>query len=162
MSGSQASDGGVLPLTSMTGFLLQRSGAMLLAQTERALESRGTRVRYCYVLAALNDTPDLSQHDLSETIGLDAGTLGTLIEEMKASGHVERRRSPKDKRRYVLNITSTGRGVLEVLLGDMQKIEREFLGNLSQAEAANLRNYLERALAGRWPEVIECGPIGQI
>ncbi|MFE4470985.1 MarR family winged helix-turn-helix transcriptional regulator [Leifsonia sp. NPDC056824] len=152
----------MLPLTSMTGFLLQKSGAILLAHAERALEARGTRVRHFYVLAALNDTPDLSQHDLSQMIGIDAGILGSLIDEMETDGHVERRRNPLDKRRYVVNITKLGRDVLVVLLDDMQKIEQEFLSSLSDSEAGNLRKYLERALAGRWPEVIECGSPGEI
>lgn len=145
-----------VPLTSMTGFLLQRSGAMLLAQTEQAMEARGTRVRYGYVLAALNDTPDMSQHDLAQTIGLDAGILGSLVDEMESAGHVARKRSPTDKRRYVIRITDDGRELLQVLLGDMREIERQFLRELTDEEAVNLRIYLDKVLGDRWPDAIRC------
>ena len=70
-------------------------------------------------------------------ISIDAGILGSLVDEMEAAGHVERRRNPQDKRRYVLNITPQGRDVLVVLLGDMQKIENDFLASLSDSEAGN-------------------------
>lgn len=145
-----------LGLTSMTGFLLLRAGQILLARAEASMESRGIRVRYCFILAAMADAPDVSQHDLSQAIGLDAGTLGQLVDEMQEKGHVERKRHPQDKRRYVLNLTDAGRKELATLMVHMREIEAEFLGCLSTSEQRSLHSMLERSLAGSWPEVFEC------
>lgn len=145
-----------LGLTSMTGFLLQRAGQVLLARAEAAMESRGIRVRNCYILAAMDEAPNISQHDLSQAIGLDAGTLGQLIDEMQDKGLVARERHPNDKRRYVLNLTASGRAELGSLMELMREIENEFLGALSTQEQQSLRSLLERSLSGSWPQVFEC------
>ncbi|WP_242553844.1 MarR family transcriptional regulator, partial [Streptomyces beijiangensis] len=60
------------------------------------------RSRYFFVLASLAGGPELSQQDLSRLLNLDPTTVVTVIDEMERNQHVERRRTPADRRRYNL------------------------------------------------------------
>ncbi|MEK8145195.1 MarR family winged helix-turn-helix transcriptional regulator [Streptomyces sp. M10(2022)] len=83
-----------------------------MEEAERALTTQGMRLRYFYVLAALDSDLSLSQQDLSRLLNLDPTTMVALIDEMESAGHVERRRNPSDRRRYILRLTEGGREAL--------------------------------------------------
>ncbi|MEC4017865.1 MarR family winged helix-turn-helix transcriptional regulator [Streptomyces sp. H27-D2] len=144
------------PLVRRTGYLLHKAGVLLMHEADRALESRGMRMRYFYVLAALEGGPSLSQQDLSGLLNLDPTTMVALIDEMESAGHVERRRNPADRRRYILDLTDAGR---EALLGAsraVEEVEQDFLSAVPAADRERLRDILGEVLADRWPSVISC------
>jgi MarR family transcriptional regulator, lower aerobic nicotinate degradation pathway regulator len=143
-------------LLSLTGFLLQRAGVLLLHEVEAKLTEHGLRVRYFYVLAALDGPTPHSQQDLSSLLGMDPGGMVALIDEMEARGHVERRRNPQDRRRYILTLTDTGREALTDAWSAMDRTERQFLEALTVEERATLRSLLEKTLRTSWPALFTC------
>ncbi|MGP4044406.1 MarR family winged helix-turn-helix transcriptional regulator [Streptomyces sp. 2A115] len=144
------------PLVSRTGYLLHKAGSLLMEDAEKALAAQGMRLRYFYVLAALESGLSLSQQDLSRLLNLDPTTMVALIDEMEGAGHVERRRNPSDRRRYILHLTDGGREALERAGHAVDEVEREFLSSVPEADRERLRTLLGDLLADRWPRVVAC------
>ncbi|MFE7854514.1 MarR family winged helix-turn-helix transcriptional regulator [Streptomyces sp. NPDC101209] len=145
-----------LPLVRRTGYLLHKAGVLLMEDAERALAAQGMRMRYFYVLAALESGLSLSQQDLSRLLNLDPTTMVALVDEMEGAGHVERRRNPSDRRRYILSLTDAGREALERAGHAVDAVEREFLAAVPEADRERLRTLLGELLADRWPRVVAC------
>ncbi|MFI9345747.1 MarR family winged helix-turn-helix transcriptional regulator [Streptomyces sp. NPDC052773] len=144
------------PLIRRTGYLLNKAGLILMEEAERALTAQGMRLRYFYVLAALDSDVSLSQQDLSRLLNLDPTTMVALIDEMEGAGHVERRRNPSDRRRYILRLTDDGRAALQRAGRAVDQVEEDFLSTVPEADRERLRTLLGELLAERWPRVIAC------
>ncbi|WP_394436593.1 MarR family winged helix-turn-helix transcriptional regulator [Streptomyces sp. SGAir0957] len=144
------------PLVRRTGYLLNKAGSILMEDAERALAEQGMRLRYFYVLAALESDLTLSQQDLSKLLHLDPTTMVALVDEMERAGHVERRRNPADRRRYILRLTDDGRTALARAGSAVDAVEREFLEAVPAEDRERLRALLGDLLADRWPRVIAC------
>lgn len=145
-----------LPLVHRTGYLLHKAGVLLMEDAERALAAQGMRMRHFYVLAALESGLSLSQQDLSRLLNLDPTTMVALVDEMEGAGHVERRRNPSDRRRYILSLTDVGRQALERAGHAVDQVEQDFLAAVPEADRDRLRTMLGELLADRWPRVIAC------
>jgi DNA-binding MarR family transcriptional regulator len=114
------------------------------------------RLRYFYVLAALESDLSLSQQDLSRLLHLDPTTMVALIDEMEGAGHAERRRNPADRRRYILRLTDDGRAALARAGSAVDAVERDFLAAVPAEDRERLRTLLNDLLADRWPRVLAC------
>src|SRR5882757_2077103 len=80
------------PLANRVGYLVHKADMVLIEGIEDALSSIGMRVRYFFVLSALDGDQVLSQQDLSRLLNLDPTSVVSLVDEMEANQHVERRR----------------------------------------------------------------------
>ncbi|WP_431044504.1 MarR family winged helix-turn-helix transcriptional regulator [Streptomyces sp. P1-3] len=144
------------PLVRRTGYLLHKAGILLLHEADQALEAQGLRMRYYFVLAALEGGHALSQQDLSRLLNLDPTTMVALVDEMEDNGHVERRRNPADRRRYILHLTNEGRRVVATAAEAVDRVERAFLASVPEEDQERLREILGGVLADHWPRVVAC------
>lgn len=151
-----AADNLDFPLARRTGYLLQKAGALLVQDADRALGAQGIRMRYFYVLGALESGLALSQQDLSTLLNLDPTTVVALMDEMEQAGHVERRRNPVDRRRYILTLTDRGRNMLADAMSVVDQVEAEFFAPIPEKDRQRLREMLGTVLADRWPSVVAC------
>jgi DNA-binding MarR family transcriptional regulator len=69
------------------------------------------------VLAAVVDFSDLDQQGVAKRLGIDPVSAGQMIARLEASGHVERRIHPRDRRARLLIATRAGRKLREKLRG---------------------------------------------
>ena len=75
---------------------------------ESALQAAGLRPRHLLVLTVLRDFGESSQADLAGTLQLDRTNLVGLLNELETEGLIERRRSPEDRRRHTVLLTTDG------------------------------------------------------
>ncbi|HVC18732.1 MAG TPA: MarR family winged helix-turn-helix transcriptional regulator [Vicinamibacterales bacterium] len=137
---------GALPplLSERPAYLLWRIAFRSRELLDRALEPLGIRARTFGLLAFLAHVGPVSQQALGQYAGVDASTMVALIDDLEALGVAERRRDPRDRRAYLLQITQAGRRLLETagrLTGD---IEPELLTPLSPAEQRRLVTLLKK------------------
>lgn len=156
MAGTTSSDRGGMPredflLAGRPGYLLHKSALLLAEDAEEALAEVGMRFREFFVLAALASGPELSQQDLSRLLNLDPTTVVAVIDDLERRKHVERRRNPQDRRRYILVLTDSGRKSLAAADRVASRIEQQFFGALTAEERRVLHTMLGRVMAGRWP-----------
>ena len=101
------------------------------------------------VLAALRRAGppyDLSPGRLvSETL-VTSGTMTNRVDRLVARGLVERRPDPDDRRGVLVSLTASGRRTVDAALDELLVHEREILGALDNASAAQLADAL-RTLA---------------
>ena len=71
-----------------------------------------------------------------------------LLNDLEASGLVERRRDPTDRRRHIVTMTEQGRKALHQAESAQQTLEDEVLGALDSNERAELSQLMRKAIKG--------------
>jgi DNA-binding MarR family transcriptional regulator len=140
-------------LTDDVGFLLARASGNFVRASNAALLSYGLRVRPWSVLVLACTTGDgISQRDLAAVLGLDPSQVVLLVDELAASGLVERRPSVTDRRTKMVVATEAGRGVRAAATPDVEAAVSGQLTGLTATEQFLLRDLLGRlALGGPGP-----------
>jgi len=116
-------------------------------------ELLGMDLRLLMALSYLGDHDGAPQHELADTLCMDAKNVVLLLNELEDDGHLIRRRDSDDRRRHRVYITSGGREALERAAGALREIEDDVLHALDANERATLRNLLARAVRGAEPAV---------
>ncbi|MFB2555043.1 MarR family winged helix-turn-helix transcriptional regulator [Herbiconiux liangxiaofengii] len=89
-----------------------------------------------------------TQAELATHLGIDRTVLTYVIDDLVASGLIERRVDARDRRVRRLALTDTGSTRLMALRSRVATAEADLLPGLAPAEAESLRTLLERAAAG--------------
>jgi DNA-binding MarR family transcriptional regulator len=132
--------------TGSIGLLTQLSRVVYRRATEEVI---GMRLKQLIALDHLRDTDSCLQQGLGQMLMLDPNNCVLLLNDLDDAGYVERRRDPQDRRRHIVEITPAGLAALEEAERKLETLEDEVLGNLSQAERAQLHGLLTKALAGQ-------------
>lgn len=132
--------------TGSIGLLTQLSRVVYKRATEDVI---GMRLKQLIALDHLRDTEACLQQGLGQMLMLDPNNCVLLLNELDERGYVERRRDPADRRRHIVEITPAGREALAEAERKLETLEDEVLGNLSQAERAQLHGLLVKAMAGQ-------------
>lgn len=131
-----------------TGWLLQVAAVRRTQCLKEALRPLGVRPRRYGVLAALAEAGPLPQHHLGEVLGVDRTTMVGLIDQLEEEGLLCRRRSPDDRRRYLIELTPDGRAQARGLLVIGSEVDAELLAGLTPHEVSVLDRLLAR-IAGQ-------------
>jgi len=113
--------------------------------TEEAL---GMRLKQFALLSMLRDQSSVSQQALGEQMHVDANNLVLLLNDSEASGWLERRRDPSDRRRHIVVLTDAGKAALAHAEEAIEDVEDQVLGPLNAEERATLRRLLQKAAGG--------------
>ena len=114
-------------------------------------ELLGMHMRHLMALSYVRDHDGGPQQELAEALCMDANNVVLLLNELEDLGYITRRRDPSDRRRHLVDLTSTGRGALSSAEGAQETIEDDVLGALDDDERATLWRLLSRALQGAEP-----------
>lgn len=93
------------------GHLLQHAQAKLARKSAEALVPYGVDGRELAVLVVLADEETLSQAEAAGRLGVDRTTMAVLVDGLEDHGLVERRRSPRDRRRNIVRLTDSRPGL---------------------------------------------------
>lgn len=96
------------------------------------------------VLAVLAAQEPLSQLEAAGRLGVDRTTMVSLVDALEGKGLVERRRSPRDRRKNIIELTPVGEDRLRRAEQARREMERRFLAPLGETEAAALVRALQR------------------
>lgn len=96
------------------------------------------------ILKMLSGQEEVTQKELQETLGIQAGSVSEIISKLEARGLVARERDDADKRRVLLRITEEGKKRAETDF-DEGKTE-DLYGVLSAEEQETLKGLLGRLL----------------
>ncbi|MFJ9378301.1 MarR family winged helix-turn-helix transcriptional regulator [Streptomyces sp. NPDC101455] len=126
------------PLESRLGYLLKHAQARLARTSAEALASHGVDGHELAVLVVLSAGELLSQVEAAGRLGVDRTTMVSLIDGLEDHGLVERRRSPQDRRKNIVELTPEGRDCLHQAEKARRAAERRFLAPLDEETAASL------------------------
>jgi DNA-binding MarR family transcriptional regulator len=134
-----SSTGPILLLTQLSRLISRKSTPELLGQTLKELAT----------LSYLRDYREPTQQQLTEGLCIDTNYCVMLLNDLEASGLVERRRDPADRRRHIVTMTEQGRKALHQAEAAQQTLEDEILGALNAEERSQLAHLLRKAIDGQ-------------
>ena len=114
----------------------------------RAAESStpgGLRPRHLRALGILSEDGPQSQQGLGEILSLDPSNVVGLLNELEERGLITRQRDPSDRRRHIVELSSTGEDALATAYVRLGLVEDNLLAALSAEERATLYHLLVRA-----------------
>jgi MarR family transcriptional regulator, temperature-dependent positive regulator of motility len=114
-------------------------------------ELLGMHLRHLMALSYLRDHDRCPQQELAEALCMDANNVVLLLNELEDREHIARRRDPDDRRRHLVELTTSGRKALKSAEHAQESIEDEVLHALDLQERAILWKLLTRALYGSEP-----------
>jgi DNA-binding MarR family transcriptional regulator len=97
-------------------------------------------------LVYLRESGRATQQKLAETMMMDANNCVILLNGLEDQRMIARTRDPEDRRRHIVEITPKGYKALEKAERELETVEDDVLGNLSQDERDQLRELLAKAL----------------
>lgn len=137
-----ASDGYPTALAGRVGFLLARAHLVAREKADVALARVGLSMKAYAALATVVSDGAVSQQNLSRRIGMDPATMVEVIDSLEQSGHIVRKRNPRDRREYALETTAKGRALFRRAERAITAAEVETLGDLSREEIRALMRLL--------------------
>ncbi|MEH1166724.1 MarR family winged helix-turn-helix transcriptional regulator [Micromonospora sp. CPCC 205539] len=150
------------PSEHRAGPLLDHLARRMRLRAESVLAPFDLRPRHLVALTVLRAGGGISQQALASTLEMDGTNIVGLLNHLEAGGLVERRRSPADRRRHVVEITDAGAKRLNEAECALSTAEDEVLTALDPAERESLYELLRRATTGAGANEITCAGAGEI
>jgi DNA-binding MarR family transcriptional regulator len=127
------------------GYLLSRTSADVLRDTNSALQPLGLRARAFAVLScAAEPEAEHTQRQLAHRLGLDPSQVVALVDDLSARGLVERRPGEQDRRTRTVVATAQGHRLLGEAVCVVAEAQRRYLDVLTAAETRELRRVLTK------------------
>ena len=112
----------------------------------------GLRPRHLRALGILSERGSLSQQSLGEVLSLDPSNVVGLLNELEERGLITRRRDSTDRRRHIVDISTTGEAALASAYARLRLVEDSLLAALTIEERATLYHLLVRAAGTESPQ----------
>ena len=109
-------------------------------------ELLGVKLKEFVALSYLRESTKATQQKLAKTLMMDANTCVILLHGPADDRQIERPRAPEDRPRHLVAITAKGQRALEKAERQLETVEDDVLGSLSQTERDELRELLAKAL----------------
>ena len=114
---------------------------------EASMSPGSLRPRHLIALKLLSEHGPANQQGLAEALSLDPSNVVGLLNELEERGLITRRRDPADRRRHIVELSSTGAKELCLAQARLSRVEDDLLRALSAEERATLYRLLARAVA---------------
>jgi DNA-binding MarR family transcriptional regulator len=131
-----------------SGALLDHLARRMRLRSEAVLAPLGLRPRHLVALTVLRHLGGSTQQALATTLAMDGTNIVGLLNELEADKLIERRRSPEDRRRHVVELTEAGVEQLAKAESALADVDEEVLGALDASQRETLYDLLELAATG--------------
>ncbi|MFB9266761.1 MarR family winged helix-turn-helix transcriptional regulator [Bradyrhizobium erythrophlei] len=126
--------------------LARRFHQLCLGVTAEILGREGLTPLQWAVLAAIAEEPGSGQRHVARRIGIDAVTLGQIIEFLEQKGLVQRQIDPDDRRARQLFLARRGAELRRRLRPSLLAAQDRILAPLTKMERASLLDMLVRVI----------------
>ena len=131
-----------------SGALLDHLARRVRLRAESVLAPLRLRPRHLVALTVIRGREGITQQALSSTLEMDGTNIVGLLNELEAEDLIERRRSPEDRRRHVVELTDAGAKRLADAERALVAVEDEVLGALDDSQREVLNSLLLQAARG--------------
>jgi MarR family transcriptional regulator, lower aerobic nicotinate degradation pathway regulator len=115
------------------------------SHSESTLAALELRPRHLLTLTVLRDSGGCTQQALAAQLSIDRTNLVGLLNELETEALIERRRSPEDRRRHIVEVTPAGRELLAKAEFALAAVEDEVLAALDTSQREALYQLLVQA-----------------
>jgi DNA-binding MarR family transcriptional regulator len=130
-------------LSGFIGFRLRRIQNHLSRTFSERTQEYGLRSGALSALAIIEANPGISQALVAREIGMDASAAVALLDELGQNGWTKRVRVAKDRRRYAIHLTDTGKVMLDRVFEILAETEDAALRSLTSSELLMLNRALD-------------------
>lgn len=130
------------------------------------MRALGVHVGQNFLLAELRAREPQTAGELAQRLHVEVPTIVRMSQRMEASGLLDRRIDPRDRRRVLISMTGAGRLASEAIPGLLDSVSEKALDGLTEAECETLTALLHRVAANLgwsylpWPDQAETGETG--
>lgn len=136
-------------------FLLAHCSRVLATRMTAALAEIGLTPRdQCVLVHALPG--ELTQIELAKVADLDKTTMVVTLDGLEAAGYAVRRPDPADRRARIIGVTEAGQRIAATGSQIAERVHREVLAALPEAEREAFTRALTRLAGGQLAEPAEC------
>jgi MarR family transcriptional regulator, lower aerobic nicotinate degradation pathway regulator len=141
----------LLRYPSAAMFLLMREGFRLGQQRIEEADNPAEQMRFPHfsILACLDEFGSASQREISDRLRLDPSDLVAFVDWLEEVGFVRRRRDQRDRRRYAVDLTPSGRRALRTRARAAELMNAELFRALDPDERERLRLLLLKAVSSK-------------
>jgi DNA-binding MarR family transcriptional regulator len=132
------------PRDGMIGFTLSKAAQMEREWFDGILKPFGIRCLHYGVLKLLTRVPPLSQKELADLLMIDPTTMIHILDHLEELGLLVRIKNSKDRRKYVISLTESGKKELEKIELARGSNKDQFYSPLSPVELRQFYEMLKR------------------
>jgi DNA-binding MarR family transcriptional regulator len=115
-------------------------------ELEKALVPLGVHAIHVGVLRLVDMAENISQNEISDSVGLDKATMVKVVDHLQGMKLVERKQSRVDRRVNFITITAKGKKFLAQAVKVSEGVEEKFLSGLTAEETKALKAIITKLL----------------
>ncbi len=116
------------------GFLVSDVARLLRTEFDRRVRDFGLTRSQWLALSRIHRQPGCSQSELAETMEMEKGPAGRLVDRLEENGFVSREADPADRRVKRLRLTPEAEAIERTMRDIARRTVQEALGDLDEAE----------------------------
>lgn len=126
------------------GYWLTLAHHAYINEVKNLLAPHGITFRQAEILAWLALEGPLSQADLASRMLIEPPSLVGTLDRMEASGLLQRRTSPDDRRKNLIHILPSAEGMWEQIAHCARQVRAQAIAGLTDKEVAALKTLLKK------------------
>ncbi len=124
------------------GYLLCRTARKVYRHTEKIFSPYGLTVEQWVAMKILAEHPDISQKELSGQMQRDPNTVKAIVDRLLKKDYVKREPNQVDRRAFLLQLTMSGKELVDKLAEEDERENRQLELELGEADTANMKKML--------------------
>ncbi|WP_345438591.1 MarR family winged helix-turn-helix transcriptional regulator [Actinoallomurus vinaceus] len=133
--------------TATLAFRIGTLGALVTDRLAEKAREHGLKVKHVGVLAALAGSGPMSQLELARLMRVAPSLVVTLADHLETMEAIQRLRDPDDRRRQRLELTETGRALLDECTEAARALDDDLTASLDAEQRATLESLLAAVAA---------------
>ncbi len=117
---------------------LHRVVADLDHKTKQLCSRHGLTLGQFAVLESLSTKGDLTVGEVKKLILSSDGTIPVVIGNLEKQGYILRHQDEKDKRKYIISLTESGRDLIETVMPENNRMLTKALSGISKEDKQQL------------------------
>ena len=128
------------------GFLIHDVSRLRRTVIDKSLKPLGITRSQWWVLSNLsrNSSHEMVQTELANVLDIGKVALGGLLDRLEASGYIERKADPTDRRAKRIVMTEKGEEVLEKMQEQARDLNRDTLRDITEQEISLTEDIMHR------------------
>jgi DNA-binding MarR family transcriptional regulator len=135
-------------LARTAGLLVRFFGAVNTLNCAMPEDAPSLSPHQVRVVMTLVKQPGRTLSELAEAVGISLGWASRVVEELEATGHVQRERDGDDRRVVRVSLTPAVQALAERMFRQRGAVVAAALAELAPAERAAVQRFLERLVDG--------------
>ena len=135
----------------MSGYLVNRAQSVINLSLEEIVARHGLGIPHYVVLILLAETPGLPNAELARKAFVTPQSMNEVLQQLEASGFVERQPNPSNARIRNAQLTATGEKKWQSVNDEVLDLEERLLLGLSREEVRALNRSLEKIIRNMAP-----------